>query len=154
LWPGIEFNLYKILLINWWVTLKHLIINNNPLNWCSAVQKWPVWKKLWNKGAAKKWLWWYRLMVKISIATIQVNLCCLIPASLGISSKFIWIVVIKIFAINLYYHSHFLAAPFLFSHWFLCCRKKKRASRCGDNYIYILLLLHVLHSNTVTSFFL
>ena len=30
------------------------------------------------------------------LTTIQVNLCCLIPASLGIDTKFTWIVVIKI----------------------------------------------------------
>ena len=68
------------------------------------------------KGATKKWLWWYRLMAKNLITTIQVNLYCLIP---GISTKFTWI-VIKIFAIKLYHHSHFMAAPFisqLFSHW-------------------------------------
>ena len=71
-----------------------------------------------SKGAAKIWLWWYRLMAKILITTIQVNLlCCFIIASQGISTKFTWIVVIKIFAINLYHHSHFLAAPFTtFSH--------------------------------------
>ena len=32
-----------------------------------------------SKGVAKKWLWWYRLMAKTLITTIQVNLCCLIP---------------------------------------------------------------------------
>jgi len=47
-----------------------------------------------SKGVAKKWLCWYKLMAKILITTIQVNLCCLIPASLGISTKFTWIVVI------------------------------------------------------------
>ena len=43
-----------------------------------------------------------------------------ILASLGISTKFTWIVVVNFFAINLYHHSHFLAAPFdftTFSHW-------------------------------------
>ena len=39
---------------------------------------------------------------------MQVNLCCLI---LGIKA-------IKIFAINLYHHSHFLAAPFDFTTFF------------------------------------
>ena len=48
-----------------------------------------------SKGATKKWLWWYRLMAKILITIIQVILHCLIPASLGISTKFTWIVVIK-----------------------------------------------------------
>ena len=59
------------------------------------------------KGAAKKWLWWYRLMAKILITTIQVNLCCLIPASLGISTKFTWIVVIK------FCHQPIPSQPFL-----------------------------------------
>ena len=35
-----------------------------------------------SKGAAKKWLWWYRLMAKILITTIQVNFV-LIPMKLG-----------------------------------------------------------------------
>ena len=73
-----------------------------------------------SKGAAKTWVWWYRLMAKILITTIQVNLYCLIPASLGISTQFSWIVSITIFAINLYHHSHFLAATFdftTFSHF-------------------------------------
>ena len=42
-----------------------------------------------------------RLMAKILIATIQVNLCCLLYISLGFGTKFTWIVIIKIFAINL-----------------------------------------------------
>jgi len=75
-------------------------------------------KAMKSKGAAKKWLWWYRLVTKILITTIQVNLCCLILAPLGISTKFTWIVVIKIFAINLYHHRHFLAAPFDFTTFF------------------------------------
>jgi len=44
---------------------------------------------------------------KVLIATIQVNFCCLIPASLEISTKFSLIVVIKIFAIDIYHLSHF-----------------------------------------------
>ena len=34
------------------------------------------------KGTAKKWLCLYRLMAK-NFITVQVDLCCLIPASLG-----------------------------------------------------------------------
>jgi len=42
----------------------------------------------------------------------------LIPSEAGMSQhKFTWIVVIKIFAINLYHRSHFLATPFLFLYW-------------------------------------
>jgi len=48
-----------------------------------------------SKGAAKKWLWWYRLMAKNLITTIQVDLCCFIPAILGITIKFIWIAFIN-----------------------------------------------------------
>ena len=71
-----------------------------------------------SKGAAKKWLWWYRLMAK-SLITILVNLCCLIPASLEISTKFTWIVVIKLFAINLHMPSQlFLGRPFDFTTFF------------------------------------
>ena len=57
-------------------------------------------------------------MAKILIATIQVNLCCLTPASLGINTNSPEFVVIKIFAINLYHHSHLLAAPFDFTTFF------------------------------------
>ena len=78
--------------------------------------KWPVWKKLWNQEGSQEMAVMLYVDGKFLITTILVNLCCLIP---GISTKFIWIVVIKIFAINVYHHSHFLAAPLisqLFSH--------------------------------------
>ena len=52
-----------------------------------------------------------RLIAKILITTIQANLCCLLHVSLGFSSKFTWIVFIKIFAINL------LSQPFLGRHF-------------------------------------
>ena len=42
-----------------------------------------------------------RLIAKFLIATIQANLCCHLQVSLGFSPKFTWIVVIKIFTINL-----------------------------------------------------
>jgi len=42
-----------------------------------------------------------RLIAKILISTIQANLCCLLHVSLGFGTKFTWIVVIKIFSINL-----------------------------------------------------
>ena len=52
-------------------------------------------------------------MAKILITTIQVNLCVLLQVSLGLGTKFTWIVVIKIFAIEL------LSQPFLGRHlWF------------------------------------
>jgi len=72
-----------------------------------------------SKGAAKKWLWWYRSMAKILITTIQVNLCCLIPTSLGISTRFTWIVVIKFLPSAYTITAIFLVPPLisqLFSH--------------------------------------
>ena len=68
-----------------------------------------------SKGAAKKWLWPCRLMGKFLITTIQINLCCLILASPGISTKFTWIVVIKIFP-----STYTITAIFFLGHplWF------------------------------------
>ena len=49
-----------------------------------------------SKGAAKKWLWWYRLMAKFLIITIEVNFL-LIPSKAGMRQhKLTRIVVIKI----------------------------------------------------------
>jgi len=62
-----------------------------------------------SKVAAKKWLCG-RLIAKILITTIQANLCCLLHVSLRNGTKFTWIVVIEIFAINL------PAQPFLGRH--------------------------------------
>ena len=100
-----------------------MVKNNYPLKNSLAVKKGAAlfkngqYEKSWEiKEVAKKWLWWYRLMAKFLIATIQVNFV-LIPSE---GLKLTWIVVIKIFPINLYHHSHFLAAPFisqLFSYW-------------------------------------
>ena len=43
----------------------------------------------------------------------------LIPGEVGMrQQKLTWIVVINFFAINLYHHSHFLAAPFDFTTFF------------------------------------
>jgi len=50
-----------------------------------------------------------RSVTKSLMMTIQVDLCCLIPASLGISTKFMRIVVIKVLSLT-YHHSHFWAA--------------------------------------------
>ena len=54
-------------------------------------------------------------MAVMLLITIQVNLV-LIPGMR--QHKLTWMVVIKIFAINLYHHSHFLAAPFDFTTFF------------------------------------
>ena len=70
------------------------------------------------KGYGEKRRWWSRngcggrLMVKILIMTIQVNL---VPLGLGI--KFTLIAVIKNFTINLYHHGHFLAATLDFTYF-------------------------------------
>ena len=103
-----------------------------------------------------------RSVTKILITTIQVSLCCLIPASLGIGTKFTWIVVIKILVTDLPsqpFLGHHLcfttffiiailhrAAPF-FTAWlflsgyhifynlscfFSVARRRKHASRGGD----------------------
>ena len=40
-------------------------------------------------------MWSYRLTAKFLIATIQVNLCCIILASLGISKEFTWSFIVK-----------------------------------------------------------
>jgi len=70
------------------------------------------------KGVAKKWLCWYRLIAKNLITIIQVNFV-LIPGEAGMRQhKLTCIVVTKIFAINLYHHSHFSAAPFNFTTFF------------------------------------
>jgi len=70
------------------------------------------WKKMWNQR------WWPRngcdnsSMAKILITTIQVNLC-IFQVSLGLDTKFTWIVIIKSFSIEL------LSQPFLGHHlWF------------------------------------
>ena len=54
--------------------------------------KWPVWKKLWNRRERPR-----NGCDGVGNAIIQINLCCLILASPGISTKFTWIVVIKFF---------------------------------------------------------
>jgi len=69
-----------------------------------------------SKVAAKKWFDG-RLMAKILIMTIQVNLFCLLHILLGFGTKFTWIAVIKIFAISLP-SSHFLAATLDFTSFF------------------------------------
>jgi len=57
-------------------------------------------------------------MANILITTIQVNFV-LIPSEAGMrQNKLTQIAVIKIFAINLYHHSHFLATPFDFTTFF------------------------------------
>ena len=61
----------------------------NKVRLCS---KWPMGKSCRIKGAAKKWLWWYRLKAKILITIIQVNIE-LIPVKR--QQKLTWIVVIK-----------------------------------------------------------
>ena len=65
-----------------------------------------------SKGAAKKWLWWYRLIAKILITTIQVNFVLIPSEAVMRQHKLTWSIVIKIFAINLYHHCHIFVALF------------------------------------------
>ena len=70
-------------------------------------------KKIWNQRWRPRNGCDNSSMAKFLITTIQVNLCVLLQVSLGLSTKFNWIVVIKIFAIEL------LSQPFLGCHlWF------------------------------------
>jgi len=94
-WNSLECKCNQIIYI--FICHKEVISCSNNFYKLKAVKKGvalfkmaSVKKVLKSKGAAKKWLQWYRL-----IKTIQVNLCCLIPASLRISTKFTWIVLIK-----------------------------------------------------------
>ena len=76
-------------------------------------------------------------MAQILIAIIQVNLCCLLPASLGLGTKLTWIIAIKICAINLpsqpllgrqlgfhnfFYTGHFEQATPFFTAWLFLSR--------------------------------
>jgi len=89
----------------------HYLIQNSPAvkKKCAAPKR-PLWKKIWNPRWRPRNGCDGRLMAKILITTIQVNLCCLLHVSLGFGTKFTWIVVIKNFAISL------LLQPFLGRH--------------------------------------
>jgi len=64
------------------------IIKSNPaVKECAAPKKAIMKKDVKSKVAAKKWLDG-RLMVKILITIIQVNLCCLLHVLLGFGTKF------------------------------------------------------------------
>ena len=102
----------------------------------------------------KKWLWWQVSDKNFDYSNSD-EFVLFIPASLGISTKFTWIVIIKFLALT-YHHSHLLAVtcisqlfiqtilqtatPFLWLGYFwvaitsfskliwavfLCCRRKK-----------------------------
>ena len=98
----------------YYIVLLYCMISNQKQPSCKKrgqPPKKPGWKKMWIQR------WQPRkdggLMAKILITTIQVNLCSLLQVSLGFSTKFTWIVVIKSFAINL------PSQPFLGRHlWF------------------------------------
>ena len=74
-----------------------------------------LWKKMWKK----KWRPIIgcdgRLMIKILMTTIKVNLCCLLHISLGLGTKFTWIVIIKKKLPLANYHNHFLATTLDFT---------------------------------------
>jgi len=73
-----------------------------------------LWKKMWNPRWQPRNGCDGRLMVKILITTIQVNLVPNPCETLRRQHIFIWIVIIKIFAISL----HFLAAALDFTSFF------------------------------------
>jgi len=77
----------------------------------------PLWKKMWNPRWLPRNGCNSRLIAKISIATIQVNL---MPNHSGMwrrQHKFTWIVVINFLPLA-YHHSHFLAATLDFTSFF------------------------------------
>jgi len=85
-----------------------------------ADPKRPLWKKMWNPRWQSRNGCDGRLMTKILITTIQVNL---VPNPSETRQKFTWIVVIKNFVIIkilslAYHHSHFLAATLDFTSFF------------------------------------
>ena len=70
-------------------------------------------KDMKSKVAAKKWLWW-----KVNSKNFNNdNSGKFVLPSLEFGTKFTWIFIIKIFAINLH-HSHFLAATLNFTSFF------------------------------------
>jgi len=91
-------------------TVNFFLANSPVVKKCVAPKN-AVVKKIWNPK------WWprngcdNRLKAKNLIMTIQVNLCRLIHISLRFSTKFTWIVFIKMFAFNL------LSQPFLDCHF-------------------------------------
>ena len=85
---------------------------------CGPVQNGQYKKKLWNPSWRQRNGCDGRLMVQILIVIIQVNLCCLLPASLGLGTKLTWIIAIK-FVPWTYHQSHFLAASLDFTTFFI-----------------------------------
>ena len=75
---------YKLMQLQKWCTQKQPNVKR-----CGTVQNGQCKKRLWNQRGSQNSCdgigRWQNL-----ITTIQVNLCCLIPASLGISTKFTW----------------------------------------------------------------
>ena len=140
-------------------TLQNLLKNSQAVKKGEALCKMASMKKLWNRWWPRMALMVRRSMTKILIMVIQVNLCCLIPASLGIGLS-----LLKFLSLN-YCLNHFLAANCIFilailhraAHFFtawqflsryhklivfLCCRKKK-SSRLFRLYpLEILVLLY------------
>ena len=79
-----------------------------------------LWKKMWNLRWQPRIGCDGRLIAKILMTTIKVNLCCLLHISLGLGTKFTWIIIIKKIAINLQnHHSHFLATTLDFTSFFI-----------------------------------
>ena len=78
----------------------YLIKNSQAIKKGAASKKTRM-KKMWNPRWRPRNGCDGRLMAKILITTIQVNLCCLLQVSLGFGTKFTWIFIIKNCAINL-----------------------------------------------------
>ena len=100
------------------VVVLYLDKNSQAVKKGAALFKMASIKKLWNPRWRPRNGCDGRLMAQILIAIIQVNLCCLLPASLGLGTKLTWIIAIKICAIT-YHHSHFLAASLDFKTFFI-----------------------------------
>ena len=75
--------------------------NSQDVKKVRPMQKMKAWKKLWNPKWRPRSGCDSRIMAKFLITAIQANLCCLLQTSLGIGTKFTWIIVIKNFAIIL-----------------------------------------------------
>ena len=103
-----------------------------------------AWKKLWNQRWRPRSGCEGRIMAKFLIKTIQANLCCFLQDSLGIDTKFTWIVVNKNFAIILLsqpatfdFTTFFHAVFFGMDHTFFYSLAVYCVDRVLNTYIYI-----------------
>ena len=96
------------------VCLLYLIRNSPAVKKSVWPPRMPLWRKMWNP----RWQPWNgcdgRLIAKIIMTTIQVNLCCLFHVSL---TNLPQLSLLK-FLLLTYHHSHFLAATLDFTSFF------------------------------------